>query len=139
MEEWGNNGISVHKFSIAHRTSRSEVEEAWMCLARVRSRALITMGSGQMTISVLSMEVSTESLLERASAGAILVPGVTCQTISKSCKNSDHLACHLDGFQGSLMYERFLWSVIMVMGCWVPWRYWDHSSRAKITASNSWS
>ena len=108
MEEQGNNGESVRKFSIACRTNGSEVKEAWMCLARARSRALITAGSGQMAVLILSVEVSTKSLLERASAGAIFVPGVTCQTISKSCKNNDHLACHLDNFQGSLMYERFL-------------------------------
>ena len=76
-----------------------------------------------MAMSMLSVEVSTESLLERASVGAIFIPGVTCQTILKSCKNNDHLACRLDNFQGSLMYERFLWLVMMVMGCWVPWRY----------------
>ena len=110
----------MHKFSMACRISRSEVEEAWMCLARARSRAPITTGSGQMAVSMLSEEVSTESLLERASMGAISVPGVICQTISKSCKNNDHLACHLDSFWGSLMYERFLWLVMMVIGCWVP-------------------
>ena len=139
MEERGNNGVLACKFSITHRTSGSEVEDVWMCLARARSRAPITAGSGQMAMLMLSVEVSMESLPERASAGAIFVPGVTCHTISKSCKNSDHLACRLDSFQGFLMYERFLWSVIMVMGCWVPWRYWCHSSRARITASNSWS
>ena len=46
MEERGNNGVSVCRFSIAHRTSGSEEEEAWMCLARARSNAPITMGSG---------------------------------------------------------------------------------------------
>ena len=132
MAEQGNNGVSMHKFSITCRTSGSEVKEAWTCLARARSRAPITAGSRQMAELVLSVEVSTESLLERASTGAILVPGVTCQIMSKSCKNNDHLAWHLDSFRGSLMYERFLWSVIMVMECWVPWRYWCHSSRARI-------
>ena len=107
----------VHRFSIARRINGSEEEEAWICLARARSNAPITTGSGQMAVSMLSEEVSTESLLERASAGAIFVPGVTCQIILKSCKNNDHLACHLDSFWGSLIYERFLWSVIMVMGC----------------------
>ena len=107
----------VGKFLIACRTNGSEEEEAWICLARARSNAPITTGSGQMAESTLSKEVSTESLLERASAGAIFVPGVTCQIMLKSCKNNDHLACHLDSFQGSLMYERFLWSVMMVMGC----------------------
>ena len=56
-----------------------------------------------MAIFVLLEEVSTESLLERASAGVIFDLGVTCHTMLKSCKNSDHLACHLESFQGSLM------------------------------------
>ena len=73
-----------------------------MCLARARSKAPITMGSGQIAVSKLSKEVSMESLLERASVGAIFVPRVTCQTMSKSCKNSDHRTCHLDNFWGSL-------------------------------------
>ena len=92
----------MRKFSIAHKTSRSEVEEDAMCLARARSKAPITTGSGQIVVSKLSKEVSTESLLERVSAGAIFVPGVTCQTMSKSCKNRDHRACRLDNFRGSL-------------------------------------
>ena len=106
----------VHRFSIACRTNRSEEEEAWICLVRARSNAPITAGSRQMAVLVLSEEVSIESLLERASAGAIFIPGVTCQIMLKSCKNSNHLACCLDSFRGSLMYKRFLWSVIMVMG-----------------------
>ena len=92
----------MHKFSIARKTSGSEVEEDAMCLARARSKAPITMGSGQIAVSKLSREVSMESLLERASTGAIFVPRVTCQTMLKSCKNSDHRACHLDNFRGSL-------------------------------------
>ena len=92
----------MRKFSIACKTSGSEVEEDAMCLARARSKVPITMGSGQIAVSKLSKEVSTESLLERASAGAIFVPGVTCQTMSKFCKNSDHRTCCLDNFRGSL-------------------------------------
>ena len=76
--------------------------------------------SEQMVVSVLSREVSTMSLLERASAGTICVLGVTCQIMLKSGRNNDHLACHLDSLQESLIYDRFLWSVMMVMGCWVP-------------------
>ena len=91
------------KFSIVRKTSGSEVEEDAMCLARARSKAPIIMGSGQIAVLKLSKEVSTESLLKRASAGVIFVPRVTCQTMLKSCKNSDHHACHLDNFQGSLM------------------------------------
>ena len=115
MEEQGNNGVPACRFSIACRTSRLEEEDVWTCLARARSNALIIVGSGHMAASTLSKEVSTASFLERASAGAIFVPGVTCQIISKSCRNSNHLACHLDSFLGSLIYERFLWSVMMVM------------------------
>ena len=105
------------------KTNGLEVEEDAMCLARVRSRALMTTGSGQIAVLMLSEEVSIESLLERASTGAIFVPGVTCQTMLKSCKNNDHHACRLDNFWGSLMKERFLWSVMIVMGCWVPCKY----------------
>ena len=92
----------MRKFSIVRKTSGSEVEEDVMCLARVRSKAPIIMGSRQIAVSKLSREVSMESLLERASAGAIFVPGVTCQTMSKSCKNKDHRTCRLDNFRGSL-------------------------------------
>ena len=90
------------KFSIAHRTRGSEEEDFWMCCVRDRSRAPITVGSGQMAAFVLSSEVSTRSQQERASAGAIFDPGVTCHMMSKSCRNSDHWACHLDNLRGSL-------------------------------------
>ena len=63
----------------------------------------MTAGSGQIAALELFLEVSTESRRERASAGAIFDPGVTCQTRSKSCRNRDHLACHLDSLRGSLM------------------------------------
>ena len=88
---------------MARRTRGSEEEEVWICHARDRSRALIIAGSGQIVALVLSSEMSTESCRDRASAGAILDPGVTCQTMSKSCRNRDHLACHLDNLRGSLM------------------------------------
>ena len=101
-EERGNKGEPICKFSIARKTSGLEVEEDAMCLARARSKAPITMGSRQMAVSRLSKKVSMESLHERASAGAIFVPGVICQMMLKSCKNSDQHACHLDNFQGSL-------------------------------------
>ena len=91
------------KFSMAHRTRGSEEEELWICRARDRLRALITAGSGQIAALVLSSEVSSESRRDKASARAILDPGVTCQTMSKSCRNRDHLACHLDNLRGSLM------------------------------------
>ena len=54
---------------------------------------LIIIGSGHIALLVLSREVSISSHLDRASARAILVPGVTCQTMSKSCRNSDQHAC----------------------------------------------
>ena len=103
MEEWGKRGVSMCKFSIAQRTSGSEADEAWTCLVRARSRAPITAGSRHMAMSVLSMVVSIRSRLERVLVGAIFVPGVTCQTMLKFCRNNDHLACHLDSLQGSLM------------------------------------
>ena len=103
MEDLGNRGVLLCKFSMACRTRGLEEEELWICRARDRSRAPITTGSGQIAALVLSSEVSTESRWERASAGAIFNPGVTCQTISKSCRNKDHLACRLDSLRGSLM------------------------------------
>ena len=103
MEDLGNRGELLRKFSMAHRTRGSEEEELWMCHARDRLRAPITAGSGQIAVLVLSSEVSMESRQERVSAGAIFDPGVTCQTISKSCRNKDHLACRLDSLRGSLM------------------------------------
>ena len=70
---------------------------------RERSRALIITGLGQIVALVLSSEVSTESCREKVSAGAIFDPGVTCQMMSKSCRNKDHRACHLDNLQGYLI------------------------------------
>ena len=81
---------------MAHRTKGSECDEVWICFARARSRVLITTSSGHITLLMLSKEVSTSSCLERASVGAILVPGMTCQMISKSCRNRDHHACCQD-------------------------------------------
>ena len=88
---------------MACRTKGSEKEDSWIWRARDRSRAPMTAGSGQMAVLVLSSEVSIRSQRERASAGAIFEPGVTCHTISKSCKNNDHLACRRDSLRGSLM------------------------------------
>ena len=103
MEDLGNKGVWLCRFSMARRTRGSEEDECWMCRERERSRAPITAGSGHIAALVLSSEVSTESRRESASAGAIFDPGVTCQTISKSCRNKDHQACHLDNLRGSLM------------------------------------
>ena len=88
---------------MARKTKGSKCDEVWTCFVRARSRALITTGSGHIMLLTLSKEVSISSHLERASAGAILVPGVTCQTMSKSCRNNDHRACHQDNLQGSFM------------------------------------
>ena len=90
---------------------------------RARSSALTTTGSGQMVMSTLSRDVLRESHLESASTGAIFVPGVTCQTRLKSWRNRDHWACHWDSLRGSLTYVKFLWLVMMVIGCCVSWRY----------------
>ena len=54
--------------------------------ARVRSRALITTGSKTIKALTLSEDVSMKSHQDRASAGAILVPGRMFQMMSKSCK-----------------------------------------------------
>ena len=102
MEDLGNSGVLACRFSMARRTSGSEEEELWMCRARERSRAPIIAGSGQMAVLVLSLEVSTRSRRESASAGAIFDLGVTCQIMSKSCRNRDHQACRLDNLRGSL-------------------------------------
>ena len=93
----------IRKLLIACRTSRSEAEEAWMCWERARSKVPITAGSGQMAVLVLSREVSTMSHLERAFAGAIFIPSMTCQTILKSWRNNNHLACCQDSLCGSFM------------------------------------
>ena len=78
---------------IAFKTRGSEEEEDWIWHTRERSRAWMTTGSGTMAISTLLSAVSMRSFGERASAGAIHVPGVICQWISKSCKNKDQRAC----------------------------------------------
>ena len=103
MDERGNRGEPTFKFSKARNTSGSDLVEDQIFWARARSSAWMMMGSGHMDASWLSWVVSTWSRLDNASAGAILVLGVTCHCRSKSCRNSDHLACHLDNFQGSLM------------------------------------
>ena len=97
-EEQANKDDPFCRLSIARG---SDSDEDLICWVRARSKALIIIGSGQMAVSVLS-DVSRRSCLESASAGAILVPRVTCHTILKSWRNKDHLACHQNSFQGSL-------------------------------------
>ena len=75
---------------------------------RARSSALITTGSGQMAMSALSSDVLRESCQESASAGAIFILGVTCQTRLKSWRNRDQWACRQDSLCRSLTYDRFL-------------------------------
>ena len=61
--------------------------------ARVRSRVWMTTGTGTMAALMLLSMVSIRSLQERALAGAICVPSITCQQMSNSCKNNDQHAC----------------------------------------------
>ena len=103
IDERGNKGDPIFKLSRAQSTSGSDSVEDQIFQARARSSAWMIMGSGQIDVSWLSRVVSTWSHLDSTFTGAILVPGVTCHCMSKSCGNSDHLACHLDSFQGSLM------------------------------------
>ena len=103
MDEWVNWGELAFKPSKAQSTSGSDSVEDRIFWARARSSAWMTMGSGHIDVSWLSWVVSIWSHLDSASAGAILVPGVTCHCRSKSCRNSDHLACCLDNFRGSLI------------------------------------
>ena len=103
MDERGNRGEPTFKPSKARSMRGSDSVEDRIFWARARSSAWMTTGSGHMDASWLSWVVSTWSRLDNASTGAILVPGVTCHCMSKSCRNNDHLACHLDNFQGSLM------------------------------------
>ena len=103
MAEQGNSGEPSCRLLMACRTRGSEHNEAWMCFTRARSRALTTTGSGHMAQLVLSREVSTMFYRDRASAGVILVPGITCQTMSKSCRNNDQCACGQDNLCGSFM------------------------------------
>ena len=102
MDEQGNRGEPNFKASKACSTSGSDWVEDQIFWAKARSNTWMMMDSGHMAISWLSWVVSTWSRLDSVSAGAILVPGVTCHTRSKSWRNNDHLACHLDNFQGSL-------------------------------------
>ena len=122
-KEAGNREDPFCRPSMAFRTRGSDWEEDWMWQVRARSNVLITTNSRQMATSTLSRHVLRESCLESASAGAIFIPGVTCQTRLKSWRNRDHQACCRDSLQGSLTYDRFLWSVMMVIGCCVSWRY----------------
>ena len=103
IDEWGNKGDPTLKLSRAQSTSGYDLVEARIFLARARSSAWMTMGSGHMDVSWLSRVVSTWLCLNSASTGAILVPGVTHHCMSKSCRNSDHLACCPDSFHGSLI------------------------------------
>ena len=103
VDERGNKGEPTFKPSKAQSTRGSDLVEDRIFRARARSSAWMTTGSGHMDASWLSWVVSTWSRLDNVSAGAILVPGVTCHCMSKSCRNNDHLACRLDNFQGSLM------------------------------------
>ena len=63
----------------------------------------MTTGSGMMVTSALLSVVSMRSFQERASVGAICVPDVICQQISRSCKNKDQQACQWDSFLGSFI------------------------------------
>ena len=103
MDERGNRGEPTFKPSNAQSMNGSDSVEDRIFQAKVRSNAWMMTGSGHMDASWLSCVVSTWSRLDNTSAGAILVPGVTCHCRSKSCRNSNHLACRLDNFQGSLM------------------------------------
>ena len=102
IEEWGNKGDPVFKLFKAQSTRGSDSVKDRIFWARARSSAWMMMGSGQIDTSWLSKVVSTWSHLDSVSAGAILVLGETHHCMSKSCRNSDHLACCLDSFWGSL-------------------------------------
>ena len=101
-KEIGANPL-VLRLLMAHRTRGSEHDKAWMCFMRARSRVLTTTGSGHMAQLVLLREVLTMFYRDRASAGAILVPGITCQTMLKSCRNNDQCTCCQDNLCGSFM------------------------------------
>ena len=64
--------------------------------------ALMNRVGGNKMTSWLSLEVSTLSLQDRASAGPICDPGVVKKTRSKSYRNSIHQACHQDSLWGCL-------------------------------------
>ena len=78
LEERGNREDPNFRLSSAWSTRGSDSEEDQIFRARARSSAWITTGSRQINVSWLSRVVSTWSCLDSASAGAILVPGVTC-------------------------------------------------------------
>ena len=77
----------------AAEMNRSDEEECVILSARAISMALINRVGGNKTTSWLSLEVSTSSLQDRASAGPICDPGVARKTRSKSCRNNIHQAC----------------------------------------------
>ena len=87
--EQGNRGEPSCMAWITFKTRGSEEEEDLIWHVRERSRAWMTIGSGTMATSTLSSVVLMRSFRERALVDAIHVPGVTCQWISKSCKNKD--------------------------------------------------
>ena len=91
--EQGNRGKQSHIAWIALSPRESEEKGDLICCTRVRSRAWIITGSGIMAASALLSVVLMRSFWKRASAGAIHVPGMTCQQISKSCKNNNQWAC----------------------------------------------
>ena len=84
LEERGNRVEPFFRLSKALSTRGSDSEEDRIFWARARSRAWMTTGFRQIDVSWLSRVVSTWSRLDNASAGAILVPGVTCHWMSKS-------------------------------------------------------
>ena len=78
LEEQGNKEDPIFKLSNTRSTRGSDSEEDWIFRARARSSAWMMTGSGQIDVFWLSRVVSTWSCLDNASAGAILVLGVTC-------------------------------------------------------------
>ena len=86
MDERGNRGDPTFQLSRAQSASGSDSVDDQIFWARARSSAWMMTGSGHMAISWLSWVVSMWSRLDNTSAGAILVPGVTCHRILKSCR-----------------------------------------------------
>ena len=103
MDEQGNRGELTFKLSKAQSMSGSDLVEDQIFQAKARSSAWMMTGSGHIAVSWLSWVVSMWLCLDNASARAILVPGMTCHCILKSCRNRDHLACCLDSFWESLI------------------------------------
>ena len=64
-----NRGEPLSNAASALSTKGSEAEEDLMWQVSMRSRELMTMGSGRMGVLALSSVVSRWSLQERASAG----------------------------------------------------------------------